>query len=255
MKQIRTYGNKPYNIVLLHGGPGAAGELAPVAEELAQEFGVLEPMQTESDIKGQIDELKSNIDKHSSKPITLIGWSWGAWLAYLFTAYHPEYVKKLILLSSGPFEKKYGEEIMKTRLRRLKEDDQVMLLTLFETFDKSDTYLQEIIRLIDKADAYQHMPHEDTDINFNYNIYKSIWAEAEELRGSGNLLSYGEHISCPVFAIHGNHDPHPYEGVIMPLSKILKNFKYEIIDKCGHHPWFEEYAKEKFYNLLKQELR
>lgn len=254
MNHLRTYGNKPYNIVLLHGGPGAAGEMAPVAEELAAEFGVLEPIQTGKNIKDQIEELQSIINEHSSKPLILIGWSWGAWLAYLFTAYHPECVSKLIMVSSGPFEKKYADQIMKTRLSRLKEDDQVMLLTLFETFDKSDSYLKEIMRLIEKADAYQYSPHEDTEINFNYNIYKSIWAEAEELRSSGNLLTYGETITCPVIALHGDHDTHPYEGVVMPLSRTLKNFKYKIIEKCGHHPWFEEFAKEKFYELLKQEL-
>ncbi len=29
---VRSYGKQPYTIGLLHGGPGAAGEMKPVAE-------------------------------------------------------------------------------------------------------------------------------------------------------------------------------------------------------------------------------
>ncbi|MHA2061833.1 MAG: alpha/beta fold hydrolase, partial [Candidatus Sifarchaeia archaeon] len=35
MKNLRIYGNKPFNIAVLHGGPGAPGEMAPVARELS----------------------------------------------------------------------------------------------------------------------------------------------------------------------------------------------------------------------------
>jgi pimeloyl-ACP methyl ester carboxylesterase len=125
---------------------------------------------------------------------------------------------------------------------------------LFETFDKSDIYLREIIRFLNKADAYQTIPHDDPQINFNYGIYKKIWKEAEGLRKSGELLSMGERINCPVVVIHGDYDPHPYEGVVIPLARTVKDFKYEIIEKCGHHPWFEEHAKDLFYELLKKEL-
>ena len=35
VKNLRTYGEAPFNIAVIHGGPGAAGEMAPVARELA----------------------------------------------------------------------------------------------------------------------------------------------------------------------------------------------------------------------------
>ena len=41
----REYGTAGPVVVLLHGGPGAAGYLAPVARELAGSFRVLEPFQ------------------------------------------------------------------------------------------------------------------------------------------------------------------------------------------------------------------
>jgi hypothetical protein len=44
MKNPRLYGRPPYRIAVLHGGPGAAGEMKPVAEALSADFGFLEPL-------------------------------------------------------------------------------------------------------------------------------------------------------------------------------------------------------------------
>ena len=49
MQNPRIYGDPPYQVALLHGGPGAGGEMAPVARELAGDRGVLEPIQTAND--------------------------------------------------------------------------------------------------------------------------------------------------------------------------------------------------------------
>lgn len=78
MENLRRYGNQPFNTVVLHGGPGAPGEMAPVARELSSLRGVLEPLQTASSIEGQIQELHTVLKENGDLPVTLIGWSWGA---------------------------------------------------------------------------------------------------------------------------------------------------------------------------------
>ena len=50
MENLRTYGNAPFKVALLHGGPGVSGEMAPVAVELSNTRGVLEPLQTKASI-------------------------------------------------------------------------------------------------------------------------------------------------------------------------------------------------------------
>jgi len=67
-------------------------------------------------------------------------------------------------------------------------------------------------------------------------------------------LELGKRIECPVVAIHGNYDPHPAEGVERPLSAVLNNFRFVLLEKCGHSPWIERQAKEKFYEILEEEL-
>jgi len=41
LKDLRKYGAAPFDVAVIHGGPGAIGEMAPVARELALLFGVL----------------------------------------------------------------------------------------------------------------------------------------------------------------------------------------------------------------------
>ena len=77
--QDRKHGPPPYSIVVLHGGPGAQGGMGTVAQELGKTYGVLEPMQRANTVQGQVDELHEAILADAKPPITLIGWSWGAW--------------------------------------------------------------------------------------------------------------------------------------------------------------------------------
>ncbi len=54
MRNLRKYGRAPYTVAIVHGGPGAPGDMAPVARELSTTYGVLEPLQTEETLNGQI---------------------------------------------------------------------------------------------------------------------------------------------------------------------------------------------------------
>ena len=89
MKNLRTYGTPPFNLAVIHGGPGASGEMAPVARELFSLEGVLEPIQTVATLEGQVRELRDVMEEHGTFPITLIGFSWGAMLSFIFTARYP----------------------------------------------------------------------------------------------------------------------------------------------------------------------
>jgi pimeloyl-ACP methyl ester carboxylesterase len=260
MTNLRTYGKLPFNVAVIHGGPGAAGEMAPVARELASSWGVLEPLQTKSSLERQIKELKTVLEKHGNPPVSLIGFSWGAWLSYMVTAHYPSLVKKLILIGSSPFEEKYAERIQKTRLNRLSEQERIEIKSLYEVLDNPEvenkgTVFARFGALFSKADAYDPIRDESEVIDYDPNIFQSVWKDAAELRRSGQLLKLGRKIKCPVVAIHGDYDPHPAEGVHKPLSTMLKIFEFILLKNCGHKPWIERQAKDKFYEILKEELR
>jgi len=260
MKNLRTYGKAPFKVAIVHGGPGAAGEMAPVARELASSCGVLEPLQTKASLEGQIEELRTVLEKNGDLPITLIGFSWGAWLGFIFAANYPVFAKKLILIGSGPFEEKYAEKIQETRLNRLSEDERTEVKSLIEILDnslakdKSEAFAR-FGALFSKADAYDPIIDESEVIDYDPDISQSVWKDGAVLRRSGKLLRLGKNIKCPVVAIHGDYDPHPALGVQKPLSAILKSFQFILLENCGHKPWIERQARDRFYGILKEELR
>ena len=123
LAKLRKYGKAPFRVAVIHGGPGAAGEMAPVARRLSVARGVLEPLQGAASISGQIEELKTVLEEHGRFPVTLLGFSWGAWLSYIFAARYRDRVEKLLLIGSGPFEERYAFGIHETRLKRLTEQE------------------------------------------------------------------------------------------------------------------------------------
>ena len=256
-KNPRTYGTPPFTVAVIHGGPGAPGEMAPVARALAPRWGVLEPLQTASTLDGQVNELQT-ILQHTV-PVTLIGWSWGAWLSFMLAARHPETVKKLILVGSGPFEAKYAVHIMEERLRRLSAAERAEVFSLSAALDdpavtNKSTIMARLGTIIAKADAYEPLLHEREQLECQYQIHRRVWAEADALRRSGELLALGTKITCPVVALHGDYDPHPAEGVSEPLARVLTDFHFVLLQHCGHCPWIERQARDQFYRIIKHEL-
>jgi pimeloyl-ACP methyl ester carboxylesterase len=261
MKNLRTYGTKPFDVAVIHGGPGAPGEMAPVARELSNIKGVLEPLQTAITLEGQVQELEVVLKENGDLPLALIGFSWGAMLSFIFAAHYPSFVKKLILVGSGAYEEKYAANIMKTRLSHLDEEEREDVLFLMETLndpaiedEDKDAVMARFGRLMSKADSYDPLPHDDEILEYQYDIHRRIWEEVGELRRSGKLLELGQRIQCLVVSIHGDYDTHLPEGVREPLSVTIKDFKFVLLEKCGHKPWIERNARDEFYKILRNEV-
>lgn len=259
MRPVRKWGHGPFAVAVIHGGPGAPGEMAPVARELSNITGILEPFQSEITVDGQVEELRLVLQEHAAGPVTLIGFSWGAFLSWLFAARYPELVKKLILVSSPPFEEQYASAITQTRMARLPKNERVAVQEILahlndDTFPDRDLLLADLGTLLTRADAYDAATAEDAGFPCRYDVFRGVWDEAARLRKEGVILRLAEKIACPVIAIHGDTDPHPARGVNDPLSQVLPNFRFILLEKCGHRPWTERYAAEEFFRVLAHEI-
>jgi pimeloyl-ACP methyl ester carboxylesterase len=180
-------------------------------------------------------------------------------LSFIFAAQYPSFVIKLILVGSGAYEEKYAINIMETRLSRLGEEERAEALSLMETLDDpaigdKNTLMARLGKLISKADSYDPLPYDGEVLECRYDIYQNIWKQAMDLRISGKLLELGKKIQCPVVAIHGDYDPHLSEGIKDPLSRVLKDFRFILLENCGHQPWVERAARDRFYSILKDEV-
>jgi len=256
---LRTHGQPPYHITVIHGGPGALGDLQTVAATIAQTHGVIEPLLTACSIEGQLQELHNHLQTHATSPYTLIGHSWGAWLAMLYTARRPDLVSRLILVSSGPLDDHYAATVAKTRLKRLSAEDRQHLAILQSHLDSADpsqqnSVFKDIGHLLFPIDSTDPLHYNDSTTDYRYDVFTSVWTEAEHWRKTGRLLQEAQHITCPVIAIHGEDDPHPAAGVSKPLTKILPDFQFILLQNCGHYPWLERQAHQAFYDALKKVL-
>lgn len=253
-QNARQYGDAPSRVVVLHGGPGGAGEVEPLARELGRRgHAVLEPFQTRDSVGGQIDELREQIERFSTAPAVVIGWSWGAWLGCLLAAQHQTLVRQLILVGSGPFEARFASAIRTTKNSRLTAEESAELKTL--SLEEGDpATVARFIALSDVADTYARDSSPLPTVTFNRRIHTAVWPEADEMRTSGALLRAVSAIDCPVLAIQGDYDPRPSEGVRTPLRAVLPSAHFVQLERCGHKPWQEIYAKDDFYHLVEKTI-
>ncbi len=253
---VRFHGKGPYGVAVVHGGPGAPGSVAAIARELARDgTGVLEPLQTRTSLDGQVQELRDVLGTHATPPAVLIGHSWGAWLALIFASRHPEAVSRLVLVSSGPFEERYVPDLERRRLERLDPAERAEFLDLLRTAGAEDSLFARLGQLASKADSYDEVKVE-TDpadaIAVDGRMFQSVWTEAASMRRTGALLEHAGRLACPVLAIHGDHDPHPEAGVDEPLKAVVGDFRFVLLERCGHYPWRERHARDRFYQVLRE---
>ncbi len=255
LKNTRLYGKPPYSVAVLHGGPGAQGTMASVANGIKDEFSVIEPLQTADTVMGQVEELNDQLH-HFSAPFVLIGHSWGAWLAWIFACIYPQKVKHIIMVGCPPFEASYAKDIMLTRLNNFEKKDKAAIAKLLGKLKNNKITDDEFARLgslIEKADTYSAIksPFEEAPLPMQTDIFNKVWTEAKELRATGKLLAMKDKIHCKVTFLHGKDDPHPYQGVQDVLNEHEVDFEFVLLDKCGHSPWKEEHRWESFFKLLK----
>jgi len=111
----RKLGSGPQTVVFLHGGPGlrigdGGSEMAVLARDrvllMYDQRGsgrsqvVTDPSLLSVD--HQVRDLESFRQHFGLERMTLIGLSWGAGLATLYTAAHPDRVERLLLISPMP---------------------------------------------------------------------------------------------------------------------------------------------------------
>ena len=258
---IRKYGSDPYKCVVVHGGPGAPGSASSLARQLSKTCNVLEPFQTEDTVFGQVKELHNQIIENTQNKVFVFGHSWGAWIVYMLAYKHPEIIEKVFLIGSGVFDVSYLPELERRRLDALNEDEQFeykhLVSLLLQKNENNDKNLKRLGELAEKADSYNV---EEIDENVEQLIkidgkqFQRVWNEASKMRGNGYFIEIAGKINCPIRIIHGDKDTTPIEGVIDPIKDHIKNIKWYEIEKCGHCPWKEKYGKDRFFEIIKEEL-
>lgn len=226
--RVRSYGAGGPLIIVLHGGPAATGNAAPIAQELADTFRVLEPFQRGS--SGDLLSVSTHIaDLHDmiaarfggERPV-LVGESWGAMLALAYAAAHPEIVGPIALVGCGTF-------------------DLVARAKLAATFES---------RLARGENLYDFAPLETTA----QSIHLQTWEDMIRLQREGVYPAAFAAIKSPVLMLHGSYDPHPGKMIRDSLMPHLSKLEYREFERCGHSPWLERFARDNFFATLRSWL-
>lgn len=237
---------------MVHGGPGAIGSLKGFAQELAElsQIGVMEPLQSKYSIAELIEELHNQIKDNCSNKVSLVGHSWGAWLVALFAEKYPELIEHIVLIGSAPLEDKYVSEISARRFQNLSEEDGTIFQRLLDN-QATDEDMEKIPNIFEKSDNYCLENREKHQVDrTDSEMYNKVWSEAAQLRTNGELLAAFKNIKSKICFIQGQLDPHPVEGVTIPLQENGVLCETYLLKKCGHSPFMEKYAKEEFYKIL-----
>jgi pimeloyl-ACP methyl ester carboxylesterase len=254
--QVREYGTSGPPVVVLHGGPGAPGYMAPVARGLADAFRVFEPFQRGSGdepltVARHVADLHEWVEGccEGARP-ALVGHSWGAMLALAYAAAHPGCAAALVLVGCGTFDLAARDRLRTIRQERMDDDLRRRMARLPEEFPDPDERLRVLGDLTQSLDSYDLVSTEGEKGACDMRAHQETWEDMVRLQAEGVYPAAFSAIKAPVLMLHGAVDPHPGPMIRASLEPHLPQLEYLEWERCGHYPWLERAVREEFFAVL-----
>jgi pimeloyl-ACP methyl ester carboxylesterase len=258
--KVRQYGRAGPWVVLVHGGPGAGGYLAPLAQTLADSFRVLEPLQRGSGgepltVARHVADLEALLRERcgDARP-AVVGHSWGAMLALAHAAAHPASVRALALIGCGTFDAAGRDRVRATVDARTSAELQRKIADLAVTVRDPDERLRrfgDLVLPLYSCDLNAaELPLETCDAR----AHAETWRDMLRLQQGGVYPAAFSAIRAPVLMLHGADDPHPGRSTSALLRACLPQLEYREWQRCGHYPWLERAAAAEFVAVLRDWL-
>jgi pimeloyl-ACP methyl ester carboxylesterase len=255
--RVREYGESGPLVLVLHGGPAAPGEMAPVARGLSDKFRVLEPFQrgsgaTPLTVARHIADLHELIaSRLEESPPAVVGFSWGAMLALAHAAAHPADAGCLVLVGCGTFDETARGRLRATVESRTSDALRARLDRLAAEYADPDDLLRA--QHTATLPVYSHdLLGSDTEAEaLDARAHRQTWDDMLRLQREGVYPAAFASLRLPVLMIHGAEDPHPGHMVYESLTPYVPTIEYVEIERCGHYPWLEHAAKGTFFSILR----
>lgn len=245
-------------LLVLHGGPGADHQyLLPQMLELAKDHELVlydqrGGGQSKTDDRTPItwqthvEDLDRVISELSIDPLVIVGYSWGALLAILFsieaaagrTTHKPT---RLALIDPAPITRAF-RQAFENEFSRRQNDPLVAKLRAdlaASGLRESDpaAYRQRTFEL--SVAGYFADPtaaHDLTPFRVTGRVQQSVW----ESLGDFNLLTPGQldSITIPTLITHGRQDPIPLES--SEAAAKAMHAELVVIENSGHVPYVEQ---------------
>ncbi|MDH3431767.1 MAG: alpha/beta hydrolase [Gammaproteobacteria bacterium] len=249
---------------MLHGGPAAVGDVAPVAKGISGSFHAVEPWQRGSGgvpltVARHIADLHElATDLGGDFPVAIVGHSWGAMLALCYAAEHPSNVGPIALVGCGTFDQAGRSRMQATIEERMDDDlrDRIRRVSTDAT-DPADQFIQtyKLTRHIFDYNPINPYPDKEESEPFDLKAHDETWRDMRKLQDDGTYPNAFATIESPVLMLHGQYDPHPGKMIRDSLLPYLPQLEYHEFESCGHSPWIEKPAREIFFSVICEWLK
>lgn len=254
----RTIG-KGQPLIVIHGGPGLSQDyLLPQMYKHAENHFVIfydqrgcgqstgEISPETMTLKMFIDDLESIRKEFKLDKISILGHSWGGFLAMEYAISHPERVEKLILSNTIPASSEefslFVQEWIKRTTPFQKELEEIHHTQGF--LDGDPNVMEHLHRLIFRTYVYQPEKAELLSLRMTKtasvngakvyeNIRKNVFEKPFNLHSSLKTL----HV--PTLVIHGDHDIVP-SITAQKIHESIPHSEFVLMHNCGHFPYVED---------------
>jgi pimeloyl-ACP methyl ester carboxylesterase len=257
LADTRSYGHRGPVVFVLHGGPGAPGYMEPVARELGDGFTAIEVLQrTGADgglsVERHVSDLRDIVATYGQgEPALIVGHSWGAMLAMAYGAAHPETLGGLMLIGSGTFDTASRQRLAELRQERLGESGRAAMARLKTSSLIVTDRMKRSAGLLFKTDSHDLAEIGTPASAFDVLGHDASWDDMMRLQSDGTYPAAYSGIACPVLMLHGEQDPHPGHMIRDSLTPHVPQLAYVELDRCGHYPWLERHARDRFYQAVR----
>ena len=251
-------------LLVLHGGPGADHcYMLPQMLHLGERYDLLFYDQqgggrSKSDARvpitwrTHVEHLGAVVSEFRLEPLSIVGYSWGAMLALLYTIEqrrNPHLVPpgRLALINPAPLTREYRRQFEAEFARRQQSPEiQQMREELARSGLREQdppVYRQRAFEL--GVAGYFSDPKKARDLTpFRVvgRVQQSVW----ESLGDFDLIGDLEGIKIPSIVIYGRDDPIPLASSVEAARVLGTNLV--VLDDCGHVPYVEQ--PERLFSAL-----
>ena len=252
---VREYGSGTVSGIVLHGGPAAVGDVAPLARELGKRWHVMEPFQRGSggppiSVETHVQDLDDLIRERCAdqRPV-LVGHSWGAMLALAYAAAHPTAPAALVLVGCGTFSRAGRAEFEARFSAKLTAADRADIANA-EDIEEADRRLAAVGQLMTRVYGHDVEEVETPANRYDSRAHRETWADVMRLQDEGVHPAAFAAIRVPVLMLHGDKDPHPGPMTYEDLRAHIRQLEYRELQQCGHSPWLERQARRTFFSTI-----
>jgi proline iminopeptidase len=259
-------------IIMIHGGPGMHhGYFLPSILELSKTHQIIlyDQRGCGKSISEIIDGNSINIDTFvndlevlrkslSLNKITLLGHSFGGFLAMQYAIKYPKNLSLLILVGAMPADfNGYNSFLLEFGRRTQKIADEIDSIQKSLKFKEGNPKaVSRFYRII--FETYLYNPEKVNEISLVFEPFSAISGfkvydifDKNLFRSKFDILSDLKNLSIPTLIIHGDSDPIPLETA-KRINNAITNSKLVVLKRCGHFPFIEQ--PERFFSVLEEFL-